>query len=85
MAQKKECWNCRYYSTYYSKTFTGLYKEKFGRCAQSNSIVTNHCEKWDNKYPVEKRRKVAAISALVDITETLKIIKQILTDDKDEL
>lgn len=87
MAQKKECWNCLHYATYYTKGYTCFYKEKFGSCSVSNSIVENHdgCENWIRKYSVGKRRKAAALKALIDATETLNVIKQILSEDRDEL
>lgn len=87
MSLRKECFNCRNYTAYYSKGYSCFIKEKFGKCQICHNIVENHnaCDKWASKYPVRKRRKVVAITALENAIGDIQIIKQILSEDKDEL
>ena len=87
MALKKECFNCRNYTAYYIKGYSCFIKEKFGRCSVCRDVVKNHsaCDKWISKYPVNKKRKSSAIKALEDAIGNIQIIKQILSEEKDEL
>ncbi len=78
----KECSSCDYFRGYYSKTYCGFYREKFGRCWKHDKVCDKHesCDRFKTrtkKYPIKKG---VIINALCDAVTDINTIKNILEE-----
>lgn len=78
----KECSSCDYFRGYYSKTYCGFYREKFGRCWKHDKMCDKHesCDQFKTrtkKYPIKKG---VIINALCDAVTDINTIKNILEE-----
>lgn len=84
----RECWNCQFYSAYYTKGFCQFDKQKIGYCGRKRMIVENihsSCENWYTNYRTLNSRKKAARKKLDDVVDCIFQIKQILFEEQEEI
>ncbi len=78
----KNCFQCEYFCGYYSKTYCGFYREKFGKCAKQQKIVDKHesCENFKTKTSKYGIKKGVVIDALSKAVTDINTIKNILEE-----
>ncbi len=82
----KECFNCGYYSPYYTKGYNQFSKAHEGHCRQKRKTVGKHesCEIWASvKYRYNSFSKRAAEKALNEILDNLCEIRQIIEEQSE--
>lgn len=81
----KDCVNCRFHETYYTKCAATFCRHRVGYCSYLQKTTENHesCEKWEVKRRkgVRSLHKRAAGRVIEKISSDLSVIAQILTDD----
>ncbi len=87
MEQEKEnckhCYNCGYYSPYYTKGYLKFSKTNCGYCRQKRAMVDKHgdCDRWANiKYRYNLFDKAAIKKALYEVLSQLSEIRQIIEE-----
>lgn len=87
---KKECWNCRWYSPAYTKGCHRFDRRDFGMC-RHEKIVQKHdrCGKWTyntdfHKHVSQAVRREAALKTLNELLQQLAELSQILAERFEE-
>lgn len=80
MAHK--CFLCDFFEGYYSKTYCGFYREKFGYCMKHNKICNKQesCEKFKAKTTKPSIKRGVVIAALSNAITDINTIKTILEE-----
>lgn len=78
----KECFQCEHFKGYYSKSYCGFYREKFGLCGKYDKICDKHesCESFKQKINDQKIKRGVVINALSNAISDINTIKTILEE-----
>ncbi len=81
--KNKACWNCYYYSAYYTKGYYSFQKKRFGCCnyTRQETNCQDACQHWKDNVQKEQTRRSSALRALLQICEDLAVVKQVLADE----
>ena len=81
--EKKRCWNCFYYASFYTKGDGCFRQEKIGTCNKHNKTVAKQdtCEKWLLR--PRQRAETISMTSLAEISEHLAELKQILKEEQE--
>lgn len=80
----KECFQCKYFRGYYSKSYCGFNREKFGHCGKHDKICDKHesCECFKQKINDQKIKRGVVINALSNAITEINTIKIILEESE---
>ncbi len=78
----KNCALCEYFRGYYSKTYCGFYREKFGHCNKHNKICNKNeiCDNYQHRVYIPSIKRGVVIDALSDAITDINAIKTILEE-----
>ncbi len=77
------CYNCGFYTPYYTKGNIKFNKAEEGRCRAKRTTVDRHdtCERWMSvRYRIKHFDKTATAKALGEILSQLSEIRQIIEE-----
>lgn len=78
----KDCSICQHFSGFYTKTYCGYYREKFGYCGKNKKICDKHdcCDDYKYKTHDKKIKAGFVINALNEALTNINTIKDILEE-----
>ncbi len=81
-----QCWNCKFFDYYYTKSYTFFDREKFGFCKKTRKLCDNHetCDLWQYKYEERNIRKDFALKQLPVVLDKLAQLEQILIEEYED-
>ena len=85
--KRKECWCCRNYRVYYTKSLCCFEKQDCGFCRAHKEIIMgkhNTCDKWCFNGTRRKIRKDISLKSLNKALDKLVEIRQMIVDEIDE-
>ena len=82
----KQCFDCYYFSLYYTKGYCMFLRGKCGHCNAHNKTVDKHdgCDKWRYRVYKRKDKRNAVIKALDIALTDINVIKTILTENQED-
>lgn len=82
--EQGKCWNCRYFSRYYTKETTRFRATKFGRCCKAGEAVESNggCERYMRRDRCKRSETMLRV-CLGDILRQLKELRCILEEERE--
>lgn len=81
--EQRKCWNCCYFSRYYTKETTRFMQTELGHCCRRGEMTASNggCEKFVRRKP-RKRSETMLRVCLGDILLQLRAIRQIMEEEE---